>query len=182
MTSSDDSTPTTPREPRRTAGEPLAEGTPAAEGARDIRDTGARPDAEPAPSTAPSSTSPSGTSSAETRPSGRRDETERHAPAHDDVQDVPRSGGRTAGVWIALVLGAIVLILLLVFILQNNTPADFHYFAGQFALPLGIAMLLAAIAGALVMALVGSVRMFQQGRTIKKLRKQLQKVQHPVDR
>ena len=87
------------------------------------------------------------------------------------------SGGKTAGLWISLVLGAIVLILLLIFVIQNNVTAGIQYFGASFDLPLGVAMLLAAIAGALVMALVGSVRMIQMGWMIRKLRKQLAKIQ-----
>lgn len=101
------------------------------------------------------------------------------APA--PVEDTGR-GGRTAGIWIALILGAIVLILLLIFILQNNVSAQFHYFGGQFDLPLGIAMLLAAIAGALVMALVGSVRMIQMAWMMRKMRKDLHAIRERVGR
>ncbi|MGQ4538592.1 LapA family protein [Dermabacteraceae bacterium P7074] len=86
------------------------------------------------------------------------------------------SGGRTAATWAALIVGAIVMILLLIFIVQNNTPATFTYFNYGFELPLGVAMLLAAIAGALVMALVGSVRMFQMRRQLRKIRKYQEKL------
>ena len=72
------------------------------------------------------------------------------------------------------------LVLLLIFVIQNNQTAGFEYFSAQFDLPLGVAMLLAAIAGALVMALVGSVRMIQMGWTIRKLRKQQEKAQRSL--
>ena len=85
-------------------------------------------------------------------------------------------GGKTAGMWIGLILGAIILVLLLIFVIQNNQTAGFQYFSAEFDLPLGVAMLLAAIAGALVMALVGSVRMIQMSWTIRKLRKQQDKI------
>ena len=115
-------------------------------------------------------------------PTGRR-AAERPAvedPA-DTRTDVPVSrGGKTATTWIALILGAIVLVLLLIFVIQNNQTAGFEYFSARFDLPLGVAMLLAAIAGALVMALVGSVRMIQMGWTIRKLRKQQEKVQRTL--
>src|SRR5699024_10038278 len=88
-----------------------------------------------------------------------------------------RGGGATAGVWISLILGAIVLALLLIFVIQNNVTATFQYFTATFELPLGVAMLLAAIAGALVMALVGSVRMIQMSWTIRRLRKTQDKIQ-----
>lgn len=101
--------------------------------------------------------------------------------AHDPALDAePRSGGKTAAIWISLILGAIILILLLIFVIQNNVTATFQYFNAQFDLPLGVAMLLAAIAGALVMALVGSMRMIQMGWTIRKLRRQQERIQRAV--
>jgi len=120
---------------------------------------------------------------ARTSPDGRRaaappTEPGRERPGGREAEPEtdPRSGGKTAGLWISLILGAIVLILLLIFIIQNNVPTHFEYFTAQFQLPLGVAMLLAAIAGALIMALVGSVRMFQMSWTIRRMRKQQEKI------
>ncbi|MFC7457265.1 lipopolysaccharide assembly protein LapA domain-containing protein [Brachybacterium sp. GCM10030267] len=96
--------------------------------------------------------------------------------AEEPAETVPSGGGTTAGLWIALILGAIVLVLLLIFVIQNSETAAFEYFNAQFDLPLGVAMLLAAIAGALVMALVGSVRMIQMSWTIRRLRKAQEKI------
>lgn len=97
---------------------------------------------------------------------------EGQAPLPEQLRDQPApSGSRTAGIWIALILGAIVLIALLIFVIQNNSRASFVYFTATFQLPLGVAMLLAAIAGALVMALVGSVRMIQMSMQLRRLRK-----------
>ncbi|WP_246956533.1 lipopolysaccharide assembly protein LapA domain-containing protein [Brachybacterium sp. Marseille-Q7125] len=114
------------------------------------------------------------------RPSDRAREDRARDERHEPVSEVPASGGRTAGMWIGLILGAIILILLLIFVIQNNVTANFEYFGAQFDLPLGVAMLLAAIAGALVMALVGSVRMVQMSWTIRKLRKQQEKIQRTI--
>ncbi|MDN6329500.1 MAG: lipopolysaccharide assembly protein LapA domain-containing protein [Brachybacterium sp.] len=100
----------------------------------------------------------------------------RPAPEPQPVEEPMASGGKTAGMWIGLILGAIILVLLLIFVIQNNVTAGFQYFGAEFDLPLGVAMLLAAIAGALVMALVGSVRMIQMSWTIRKLRKQQDKI------
>ncbi|MCT1437339.1 LapA family protein [Brachybacterium paraconglomeratum] len=137
-------------------------------------DGAARPADDPTPT-------PEATRPADTAPTDRR-AAERPA-AQDPAQqkdEVPSSGGKTATTWIALILGAIVLVLLLIFVIQNNVSARFQYFGAEFDLPLGVAMLLAAIAGALVMALVGSVRMIQMGWTIRKLRKQQEKVQRTL--
>ncbi len=77
------------------------------------------------------------------------------------------------GTWVALIIGALLLILLLVFIMQNQTSVELNLFAWSFQFPAGIGFLLAAITGALIMALVGGVRMFEYRRQIKKLRKTL---------
>jgi len=50
---------------------------------------------------------------------------------------------------------------LLVFIVQNNSSTRFSIFFWDFTLPLGVSMLFAAIAGALIMALVGGARILQ---------------------
>lgn len=72
------------------------------------------------------------------------------------------------GTWAALIAGALLLIVLLVFILQNQQSVTLTLFAWDFTLPAGVGFLLAAIAGALIMAMVGIVRMFQLRRQIKK--------------
>lgn len=81
------------------------------------------------------------------------------------------------GTWIALIAGALLLIALLVFIMQNQQQLDLTIFVWQFTLPVGIGFLLAAITGALIMAFVGGVRMFQLRRQIKKIRVQLASAQ-----
>lgn len=103
----------------------------------------------------------------EGRPTADGPETRPSSPAHET--DV-RRGQRVAGsTWVALVLGALILILLLIFVVQNGESADFAYLGLTFSLPLGVAMLFAAIAGMLVMALFGSVQFFRLGRRIRRL-------------
>lgn len=102
-------------------------------------------------------------------------------PATTEEPQLPKQKGKEAapqvkgsfagGTWIALIAGALLLILLLVFILQNQQPAEMTLFSWQFTFPTGIGLLLAAIAGALIMALVGGVRMIQLRRQIKKTQK-----------
>ncbi|WP_166971256.1 LapA family protein [Brevibacterium atlanticum] len=105
------------------------------------------------------------------------------APAgHTDEQSQPQTGelpstqagpGMSAGMWVSLILGAIIVVLLLIFILQNNVPAEFEYFGWQFELPLGVAMLFAAIGGILIAGIIGSVRIFVLNRKLKKIHKAL---------
>lgn len=75
---------------------------------------------------------------------------------------------RAATTWVGLVIGAIVLILLLIFILQNLENVSVEILAWQLDFPLGITILLAAIAGALIMALAGGVRIIQIRRAAKR--------------
>ena len=75
---------------------------------------------------------------------------------------------RVSAAWAGLILGGLVLVLLLVFILQNGGASAFHFLGFDFTLPRGVALLLAALAGAAVMALVGTIRIFQLRRAYKK--------------
>ncbi|MGZ4521329.1 MAG: LapA family protein, partial [Mycobacteriaceae bacterium] len=74
---------------------------------------------------------------------------------------------RTASAWIGLVVGALILILLLVFVLQNNENTKLSILVWDFTLPLGVSMLVAAIAGALIMALAGGARILQLRKAYK---------------
>ena len=101
-------------------------------------------------------------------------------PAVDPELDAPAGRGVSGTVWAALILGVIVLVLLLVFIVQNNVSTSFEYMAWSFTLPLGVAMLLSAIAGALIMALVGSVRMFALSHRLRKLERERERIRHTL--
>lgn len=68
---------------------------------------------------------------------------------------------RTGGVWVALALSAVVLLLLLIFILENGHRADIALFGAHVSVPLGVALLLAAVAGALVVIIPGTGRIIQ---------------------
>jgi len=76
---------------------------------------------------------------------------------------------RSRAAWLALVVGVIVLIFMLVFILQNNVPTQFTFLAWDFTIPLGVAVLFAGIGGALITAMVGTIRMIVLGRNVRKL-------------
>jgi uncharacterized integral membrane protein len=75
---------------------------------------------------------------------------------------------RMGGVWVALALSAIVLLLLLVFILENEQKVDIAYFGVHGHLPLGVALLLAAVAGALLVLIPGTMRIVQLRRTARR--------------
>ena len=87
------------------------------------------------------------------------------------AQPTKVKGSIAASTWIALIIGFLLLILLLVFILQNQQSVELNIFAWSGAFPAGIAFLLFAIGGALFMALIGGWRMLELRRQFKRLGK-----------
>lgn len=72
---------------------------------------------------------------------------------------VPRS--RMGGAWVVLLVAALVLLLLLIFILQNGQRAEVSFLGAHGHVPMGVALLLAAIFGVLLVALPGTARIVQ---------------------
>jgi uncharacterized integral membrane protein len=97
-----------------------------------------------------------------------------HAPAAEAAAapDASRAGQaaaaqhvvlrtRMGGIWIAAVSFAVVLLLLLIFILENGKKVDISYFGAHGHLPLGVALLLAAVLGVLLVVIPGTARIIQ---------------------
>ena len=81
------------------------------------------------------------------------------APAQPAQHVVRRT--RMGGWWAASALFALVLLLLLIFILENGQRADIGFFGAHGHLPLGVALLLAAVGGALLVIIPGTGRIVQ---------------------
>lgn len=93
------------------------------------------------------------------------------APAHDAAVTPPEPPvvfTRAAAVWTALTVGLLILIVLLIFITQNTASAQFAFLGWRWSLPLGVAILLAAVCGGLLTVLAGTVRIYQLRRAAKK--------------
>ncbi|MBM7785914.1 LapA family protein [Tenggerimyces flavus] len=93
------------------------------------------------------------------------------APKHAAPSpEAPRPGAketlrsRTGGLWVVLIAATVVLILLLVFVLQNQQKVQISFLAAEGSLPLGVALLFAAIAGVLIVAIPGTGRILQLRR------------------
>ncbi|CAN5416207.1 hypothetical protein BH10ACT8_BH10ACT8_21570 [soil metagenome] len=88
------------------------------------------------------------------------------APGFDHKGHVRRT--RVSGVWMGLIGTALFLILLIIFIAQNSRTVSIHFFGwrGQFSLALTI--VLSAVIGVLLVAIPGSVRIFQLRRALRK--------------
>jgi len=78
---------------------------------------------------------------------------------------------RVGGVWIASALFAVVLLLLLIFILENGQRANVSFFGAHGHLPLGVALLLAAVLGVLLVVIPGTGRIVQLRITARRHRR-----------
>ena len=78
---------------------------------------------------------------------------------------------RISALWFAVVFFALVLLFLLIFILQNGRGVDISYLGAHGHLPLGVALLLAAVCGVLLAILAGAARMAQLHSTARKHRR-----------
>ena len=86
------------------------------------------------------------------------------APPISSPRVRPSRAGRA---WVAIIVGIVVLALLLVFIFQNLHDTTVHFFSARGSLPVALALLFAALAGAAVVLLVGSVRIIQLRRHVR---------------
>ena len=68
---------------------------------------------------------------------------------------------RASAVWVATGAALLLLILLIVFMLQNSTKVDVHFLGVTGTIPLGLALLIAAVGGGVVVAIAGIARVAQ---------------------
>ena len=75
-------------------------------------------------------------------------------PGTDPAAKLTRAGA----LWTSLILGFLILIVLLIFVAQNTADTPFTFFNLHWNLPLGVAMLLAAIGGGFITFTIGTAR------------------------
>jgi uncharacterized integral membrane protein len=129
------------------------------------------------------STADSGDGAPRTVPGGEPDAVERPErrgvapPAAGERQPVPSEGGRAAAppqrtvertragaLWTAAAIGVIALIVILIFVVQNSGKVTIHFLAMDGSMPLGVALLVSALLGALLMLAIGTIRILQLRR------------------
>src|SRR6201986_4013304 len=88
------------------------------------------------------------------------------APAPDQAFKKMRRT-RFRGLWVGLTAAAVVLLVLLVFIIENSQSVQISFFGAHGHLSLGVALLLAAIAGVLLVAVPGYGRILQLRRALR---------------
>lgn len=92
----------------------------------------------------------------------RPDEESVAASAHATTpeQGAPRLT-RAGAAWVATAAALLLLVLLIIFILQNTARVQVHFLGFAGSLPLGMALLIAAVAGGLAVAVAGVSRVTQ---------------------
>jgi uncharacterized integral membrane protein len=75
---------------------------------------------------------------------------------------------RAGALWTAVAVGVIALVLILIFVVQNSGSVPIHFLAMDITMPLGVALLVAALLGALLMLAIGTVRILQLRRLAKR--------------
>lgn len=81
-------------------------------------------------------------------------------PASPTKTGAPRLT-RASAVWFAVAAALLLLVMLIVFILQNPTKVEVHYLGLSGTLSLGMALLIAAVGGGVVVAIAGVARVTQ---------------------
>lgn len=99
-----------------------------------------------------------------TEPATEQEVAPEQVVAPDPSAEPPFTHTRASGLWAAVVVALLVLLVLLVFILENGHDAKVTFFGAHGNLPLGVALLLAAVFGGLVVVLAGTARILQLRR------------------
>jgi uncharacterized integral membrane protein len=107
-------------------------------------------------------------------PSSRSDEGAAEASSSQaDASPAPRAPRltRAGAAWVATGVALLLLVLLIVFILQNSTKVDVRFLALSGTIPLGMALLIAAVGGGVVVAIAGVARVTQLRLNARRIRR-----------
>ena len=80
----------------------------------------------------------------------------------------PLRSSRTSRSWAGLIALVILLVLLVVFIAQNTQKVEVSFLGWSGHPPLSVALLIAAVAGAALTAMMGTLRMWQVRRRVRR--------------
>ena len=84
------------------------------------------------------------------------------------VEQAYRNARHASGWWARMSIAALVLIVLLVFIVENLGTVDIAFFGAHGHLPLGVAMLVAAVCGVLLVLIPSFGRILHLRRTLRR--------------
>ena len=128
--------------------------------------TDPQPTQTPTTPTTPSAETPAGQPAPDTTPQAPPQPPAPPAPAQHTLKRT-----RISGLWVAVGCFAVILLLLLIFILQNSQKVDISYMGAHGHLPLGVALLFAAVCGVILVVLAGTARISQLRTTARRHRR-----------
>jgi uncharacterized integral membrane protein len=97
------------------------------------------------------------------------------APASSETASAPvrpaSAVTRISAAWVATGVALVLLVLLIVFILQNSTKVEVRFLGTSGSIPLGMALLIAAVGGGVVVGIAGIARVTQLRLTARRRRR-----------
>lgn len=75
---------------------------------------------------------------------------------------------RASALWVATSASLVLLILLIIFMLQNSAKAALHFLGLSGTVPLGLALLIAAVGGGVLVGIAGMARVTQLRRSARR--------------
>ena len=91
-------------------------------------------------------------------------------PGASSVSRAPRVT-RASAAWVATGVALLLLVLLIIFMLQNTTKVEVRFLGMSGTVPLGMALLIAAVAGGVVVAMAGVARVTQLRMDARRIRR-----------
>ncbi|MFQ4150230.1 DUF1049 domain-containing protein [Arthrobacter sp. LAPM80] len=83
-------------------------------------------------------------------------------PASEPVPTkAPIKVTRASMMWVATAAGLLVLVLLIIFILQNQESVTLHYFGFNGTVAIGVGVFIGAVGGGIIVAVAGTARIIQ---------------------
>jgi uncharacterized integral membrane protein len=101
----------------------------------------------------------------------REDAPAERAPAEPRERPPAPRPTRAGRAWVGLAIAAVLLIVLIVFLAENEHQVEISFLGASLSLPLGVALLAAAVCGSVVTLLVGGTRMVQLRREVRRERR-----------
>jgi uncharacterized integral membrane protein len=122
----------------------------------------------------PGTDGPAGSTDVAATTAGRAEPSRAEAPTEPAPAPAPetRQVTRAGMVWAAVACALVVLILLIAFILQNQEYVQVKFFGLEGAVPLGIALFIAAVGGGVLVAIAGAARIIQLRLAAHRVRRQ----------
>lgn len=93
-------------------------------------------------------------------------ESQQRAPG--SVAPAPPQATVAGRVWVAIVAAVVILVLLIIFIAENSQHVTISFLGAHGHISLGLAMLIAAVVGAVITLLVGTTRILQLRREVRR--------------